>query len=387
MFLVCDHTLQRASVVLWTGSRSRKLVPILIKNCELPSILRHITLVDYTKYDLLEWFWIRLACSLKEPVYWDNATKPDIIDIPPLHPQNITDQLLEEQRRTRSEAGSHSDNNSSSSRRVDPGLASNVLSFPRAGRVGTAAAADAISEEPMELMSLQSSHSNASTNSNGQSEVRSQTARLASHEHSKTVPLRTGLPRATTSHSIFPLQAQQSRTMMPSMDPTFMQSHSQPLCTGRTDVPVFVPEPRHCTDPIQNAQRFNLPIYPTDAGLAAPQPQTQYHYQEVGATAPAQSLPPMVLPSSQMRTLQPIPSVKSSPPFRTMTGEGPATGTMMQQLPIMMPGDPQSMPQVMPPNQQQQQEKQSKSSKKKLLRKEKRKWRLANVDLHTNVVG
>ena len=34
----------------------------------MPNILRHITLVDYTKCDLVEWFWERLYCSLCEPI-------------------------------------------------------------------------------------------------------------------------------------------------------------------------------------------------------------------------------------------------------------------------------------------------------------------------------
>ena len=52
-----------------TGSRTKKLVPVMIRSpCQLPNILRHITLVDYTKYDVVEWFWDRLRCSIMEPI-------------------------------------------------------------------------------------------------------------------------------------------------------------------------------------------------------------------------------------------------------------------------------------------------------------------------------
>ncbi|KAL3836671.1 hypothetical protein ACJMK2_022093 [Sinanodonta woodiana] len=49
-------------------SRSKKLVPILIERCNVPQILRFVTLCDYTKQDLLEWFWKRLAQALKAPL-------------------------------------------------------------------------------------------------------------------------------------------------------------------------------------------------------------------------------------------------------------------------------------------------------------------------------
>ena len=40
------------------------MIPILIEPCEMPLILRHVTIVDHTKCDLIEWFWVRLAKSL-----------------------------------------------------------------------------------------------------------------------------------------------------------------------------------------------------------------------------------------------------------------------------------------------------------------------------------
>jgi len=42
------------------------LIPVLIEpSVPIPQILRHVTLCDYTKQDLMEWFWERLAKSVK----------------------------------------------------------------------------------------------------------------------------------------------------------------------------------------------------------------------------------------------------------------------------------------------------------------------------------
>ncbi|XP_006823913.1 myeloid differentiation primary response protein MyD88 [Saccoglossus kowalevskii] len=46
------------------GARMKRIVPILLKACEMPPILRHITKCDYTRPDLREWFWQRLFRSL-----------------------------------------------------------------------------------------------------------------------------------------------------------------------------------------------------------------------------------------------------------------------------------------------------------------------------------
>ncbi|XP_013416180.1 myeloid differentiation primary response protein MyD88-like [Lingula anatina] len=62
----CDFQIKFAQS-LSPGSRGKKLVPIMYKCCDIPSILRHIAICDYTKQDLQEWFWNRLAMSLKAP--------------------------------------------------------------------------------------------------------------------------------------------------------------------------------------------------------------------------------------------------------------------------------------------------------------------------------
>lgn len=41
----------------------------------LPDILRHVNVCDYTKQDLKDWFWPRLALSLKAPVETENMSE------------------------------------------------------------------------------------------------------------------------------------------------------------------------------------------------------------------------------------------------------------------------------------------------------------------------
>lgn len=41
---------------------------MLIEDCVIPEILRHVTCCNYTKKNLLEWFWSRLIISLKAPL-------------------------------------------------------------------------------------------------------------------------------------------------------------------------------------------------------------------------------------------------------------------------------------------------------------------------------
>ena len=56
------------------GARCKKIVPVIFKTSgksadyrdDMPSLLRHVTAVDYTKPEFQDWFWVRLASSLKE---------------------------------------------------------------------------------------------------------------------------------------------------------------------------------------------------------------------------------------------------------------------------------------------------------------------------------
>ena len=60
---------------------------MLIKHpCIPPNILRHITPVDYTKCDLVEWFWERLARSLEESSYCNPDDVAALIQGPPAIP-------------------------------------------------------------------------------------------------------------------------------------------------------------------------------------------------------------------------------------------------------------------------------------------------------------
>ncbi|CAG2247957.1 MYD88 [Mytilus edulis] len=64
----CDFQVKFAHA-LAPGARSKKLIPVLIEpSVPIPQILRHVTLCDYTKNDLMEWFWDRLAKSVKAPL-------------------------------------------------------------------------------------------------------------------------------------------------------------------------------------------------------------------------------------------------------------------------------------------------------------------------------
>ncbi|XP_048727057.1 myeloid differentiation primary response protein MyD88-like [Ostrea edulis] len=51
------------------GARSKKLIPVLIEcGIQVPQVLRHVTLCDYTKQDLKDWFWDRLSKAIKAPL-------------------------------------------------------------------------------------------------------------------------------------------------------------------------------------------------------------------------------------------------------------------------------------------------------------------------------
>ncbi|XP_041372058.1 myeloid differentiation primary response protein MyD88-like [Gigantopelta aegis] len=63
----CDFQTKFAQS-LSPGSRSKRLVPVLIEPCQIPQILHHVTLCDFTKDDLKEWFWHRLASAVRAPI-------------------------------------------------------------------------------------------------------------------------------------------------------------------------------------------------------------------------------------------------------------------------------------------------------------------------------
>jgi myeloid differentiation primary response protein MyD88 len=61
----CDFQ-TRFAFSLSPGAKEKKLIPVIIQHCHVPSILNHICLLDYTKCDVIDWFWERLAKSLKK---------------------------------------------------------------------------------------------------------------------------------------------------------------------------------------------------------------------------------------------------------------------------------------------------------------------------------
>lgn len=52
-----------------TGARSKRLIPVKYKSMKkpFPSILRFLTLCDYTRPCTKSWFWVRLARALSQP--------------------------------------------------------------------------------------------------------------------------------------------------------------------------------------------------------------------------------------------------------------------------------------------------------------------------------
>lgn len=64
----CDFQTKFA-LSLSPGARSKRLIPVKYKSMknEFPSILRFITICDYTNPCTKKWFWTRLAKSLMLP--------------------------------------------------------------------------------------------------------------------------------------------------------------------------------------------------------------------------------------------------------------------------------------------------------------------------------
>ncbi|XP_033116855.1 myeloid differentiation primary response protein MyD88-like [Anneissia japonica] len=59
----CDFQTKFA-LSLAPGTEKRRIIPIMYKQCEVPEILAHLTICNYTKKDLRPWFWSRLAQTL-----------------------------------------------------------------------------------------------------------------------------------------------------------------------------------------------------------------------------------------------------------------------------------------------------------------------------------
>lgn len=69
----CDFQTHYAHA-LAPGSRSKRLIPVVIKSeVTIPEVLRPVTLLDYTRRDLIDWFWRNLAFSILD----SHATNPD----------------------------------------------------------------------------------------------------------------------------------------------------------------------------------------------------------------------------------------------------------------------------------------------------------------------
>ncbi|KAK3106601.1 hypothetical protein FSP39_023319 [Pinctada imbricata] len=70
----CDFQVKFAHA-LSPGARSKKLIPVLIEpGVMIPQVLRHVTLCDFTKRDLMDWFWDRLSKAIRAPLDPRNMT-------------------------------------------------------------------------------------------------------------------------------------------------------------------------------------------------------------------------------------------------------------------------------------------------------------------------
>lgn len=65
----CGSVSPSACVTSLAGARHKRLIPVKYKSMknEFPSILRFITICDYTNPCTKKWFWMRLAKSLMLP--------------------------------------------------------------------------------------------------------------------------------------------------------------------------------------------------------------------------------------------------------------------------------------------------------------------------------
>lgn len=69
IFLFAENHIPETSVTVslnsyFAATKKRRLVPVLVDNIEVPNILRHITLCDFTKDDMADWNWERLEKAM-----------------------------------------------------------------------------------------------------------------------------------------------------------------------------------------------------------------------------------------------------------------------------------------------------------------------------------
>lgn len=56
------------------ATKQKRLVPVLVSKMEIPNLLRHVTLCDFTKEDMTDWNWCRLIKAVKDvSPYWDET--------------------------------------------------------------------------------------------------------------------------------------------------------------------------------------------------------------------------------------------------------------------------------------------------------------------------
>jgi len=74
------------------GADKRTLIPIKYRHCDIPLILRHIAMLDYTRQDTKPWFWRRLASTLRTATPQTAILQPFAFG-PGYHPAPLTRSL------------------------------------------------------------------------------------------------------------------------------------------------------------------------------------------------------------------------------------------------------------------------------------------------------
>ncbi|OWF49944.1 myeloid differentiation primary response protein MyD88-like [Mizuhopecten yessoensis] len=61
----CDFMTKFAHA-LSPATKQKKLVPVIVSKMDVPNLLRHVTLCDFTKEDMVDWNWKRLLKAVKD---------------------------------------------------------------------------------------------------------------------------------------------------------------------------------------------------------------------------------------------------------------------------------------------------------------------------------
>ncbi|XP_023228158.1 cadherin-related family member 1-like [Centruroides sculpturatus] len=87
-FSTVEYSIERGpfslSVNSPTAQRQRKLIPLMYKPCPMPTLLKYVSKVDFTKPDVYDWIWKKLLISIKGTLN-DNVALPSPTFCHPLY--------------------------------------------------------------------------------------------------------------------------------------------------------------------------------------------------------------------------------------------------------------------------------------------------------------